>query len=176
MKSSKPIRVYENVFDCERYFACWTYQGGLPFYEVWMGNVGVTYTKSGDYHYFFSISSGHLLMVLWIWRSLFCVWSSQDFCHFLSINLLMSGFRSVYGIFVFYICAWNASFFFSFVCPFISLYTNEARYPSKNDAIISKKECSTFKTRQVNGVKRRSQTFLTNITINHLHHHYDEKS
>ena len=85
-------------------------------------------------------------MVSWIWWSFFGVRSSQDFCHFLSINLLISGFRSVYGIFLLDICVWSA-FFCSFVCPFISLYANVAGYPSKNDAIVFRK---SGKEREVN--------------------------
>ena len=50
---SKPVTVYENVFDCERYFTYLTYWGVFPFKEVWMRNVGVTNTKSGDYHFYF---------------------------------------------------------------------------------------------------------------------------
>ena len=43
------------MFDCERYFACWTYWGGSSL--LGMSNVGVANTKSGDYHFVFSISS-----------------------------------------------------------------------------------------------------------------------
>ena len=60
------------------------------------------------------------------------------FVHFLSINLLISGFRSEYGIFVLDIYVWS-DFFCSFVCPFIFPYANVARYLSKNDAIIFRK-------------------------------------
>ena len=49
-------------------------------------------------------SAGHSPMLSWIWWSLFYVWSSQDFCHFLNINLLISSSSSVNGIFVLDIC------------------------------------------------------------------------
>ena len=44
---SKPVTVHENVFDCERYVG----YGGVPFNEVWVGNVGEANTKSGDYYF-----------------------------------------------------------------------------------------------------------------------------
>ena len=50
-------------------------------------------------------------MISWIRWSLFCNWSSQDFCHLFNMNLLMIGFRSVYGIFVLDMSARGAFFF-----------------------------------------------------------------
>ena len=76
-----------------------------------MGNVGVTNMKSGDYH--FSISS----ITCWpfTYVELVLCLIIQDFCHFLSINLL-SGFRSVYGIFV--LIYESGVFFFCSCLPF----------------------------------------------------------
>ena len=77
-------------------------------------------------------------MVSCIQWSLFCIESSQDFCHLLRMNLLMIGFRSVYRIFILDISA-KSGFCSSFVCPFISMYTNVTWYPGENDAIIFSK-------------------------------------
>ena len=78
-----------------------------------MGNVSVTNTKSGDYHFFFSISSitgwpftyGILNMVEFV----LCLISPR-FLPFLNYKFVISGFRSVYGIFVLDIRVWSAFF------------------------------------------------------------------
>ena len=74
--------------------------------------MGVANMKSGDYH-FFSISSvacwpftyGILIMV----ELVLCLIIPR-FLPFLNYKLLISGFRSVYGIFVLDICAWSTFF------------------------------------------------------------------
>ena len=53
------------------------------------------------------------------------------------MNLLMFGFKSVYGTFVLDMSA--RSTFCGFVCPFIPLFTYAAGYPGKTDAIIFRK-------------------------------------
>ena len=55
------------------------------------------------------------------------------------MNLLMVGFRTVYGIFVLDKYVFQEGIFCSFVCPFIFMYTNVVWYPGENDAIIFRK-------------------------------------
>ena len=82
---------------------------------------------------FLKISSVACLSLTHQRWSLFSIWSSWDLCHLSSTNFLMVGFKSVYGI-LYWISVWSP--FFSFVCSFISMYTNVTGYPSENDAII----------------------------------------
>ena len=97
---SKLVTVYENMFDCEGYFACWAYWRGQS--SLFRRCEWVMWVWSMPSLESISISSvaDHSPMVSCIWWSLFCVWSSQDFCHFLNIKLLMIGFRLVYEIFI----------------------------------------------------------------------------
>ena len=61
-----------------------------------MMNVGVGNAKSDEYH-FFSFSSVTCQPLTN--NNLLFIWLSYDFCHLSNMNLLMVGFRSVYGIF-----------------------------------------------------------------------------
>ena len=72
----------------------------------------MTNTKSGKYHFFFispvicrPLTNGFLCMM----ELVLCL-IMQGFCDFLNLNLLMIGFKSVYGIFVLDISAWSAFF------------------------------------------------------------------
>ena len=113
-------------------FAHWAYWCVFPFKEVLVSNVSVANTKSEEYYFSISYVTCQPLILYTVELILHLI--IPRFYHFLSMKLLMTGFRSVYGIFELDVC--QEYFFCSFGCPSVSMYTNVTWYLGENDAII----------------------------------------
>ena len=125
------------MFGCELYFAWWAHWCILPFWQVWMSNVGVPNMQSGKYYFFSSDTS------------VACWPLSNSFLYFMELvlGLIVPWFlpfvwyKFLYGWFQ--ICVWDfwfahnlKSFFSSFISFFISLDANVTWYPGEYDIII----------------------------------------